>query len=467
MGFAERSGISIIVLLLAALNYFFISHKWQRFSTNPAANELAGNGLYDFGAAFLNNELDYYKFYKSLPDEKAFALLRQQLSAPNATFTSNDVFSIERDIRYNEPEQRKNVVLISIESLSGDFMAAFGNKNNITPTLDSLAQHSLFFTRLYATGTRTVRGLESLSMAIAPTPGQSMVKRPDNGNMFTLGSVFAGKGYTTQYIYGGYSYFDNMKAYFGSNGYEVIDRDAIPEKEVHYANIWGVCDEDLFTLALRTMDKDAVSGQPFFTHIMTVSNHRPFTYPEGKIDIPPGMQSREGGVKYTDYAIGQFIREASTKPWFANTVFVIVADHCASSAGKTELPVNKYHIPLLIYAPGFVQPQRINRLVSQIDVAPTLLGLLKMNYRSKFFGQDIFQIPPSRDRAFISTYQSLGYLRDSTLTILSPVMNLKQFHPDFNSGSATPAPPNDSLQQQAIAWHQCASWLLKHKKYTR
>ena len=378
-----------------------------------------------------------------------------------------DIYNIERKIEPAEQEKRMNVVMISVESLSADFMKAFGGDKNITPELDSLAAEGLFFTNLYSSGTRTVRGLEALALAIPPTPGQSTVKRPNNENLFSVGSVLQSKGYITQYIYGGYGYFDNMNYFFGNNGYEVIDRSALKPEQIHYANIWGVADEDLFSLALQTMDKNNSSGKPFFAQIMTVSNHRPFTYPEGRIDISPLKQVREGAVKYTDYAIGKFLKDARQKAWFSNTIFVIVADHCAGSAGSVKLPVTGYHIPMIIYSPGIIQPKRVEQLTAQLDIAPTILGLLNLNYNSKFLGQDIFRIPPGSERAFISTYQGLGYLRNGRLIIQSPVKMIEEYIPDFVTGNAVKASITDSLKKQAIAYYQCASWLLKNKKYTK
>jgi phosphoglycerol transferase MdoB-like AlkP superfamily enzyme len=464
MPFLKRSLLALRMLILPALTLLFLPEKWRHFSDNEYANSLAGDGLYEFAVAFQQNELDFYKYYQTLPDSTAFRILRHDLATSNSHFVNNDPYSIEREISYPEPERKLNVVLISVESLSAEFMSAFGNKNNITPGLDSLALHSLFFTNLYASGTRTVRGLESLSLSIPPTPGQSLVKRPDNANLFSLGSVFRSKGYTTQYIYGGYSYFDNMKAFFSNNNYQVIDRSAIPASKVHYQNIWGVADEDLFTLALQTLDSNAASRKPFFTHIMTVSNHRPYTYPENRIDISPSTQTRDGAVKYTDYAISKFLKESSAKPWFNNTIFVIVADHCAGSAGSVELPVTGYHIPMLIYAPALLQPQKVEALTAQIDIAPTILGLLKFRYRSKFFGQDVFNTPAGNRHAFISTYQGLGFLKNGQLIIQSPVKKITQHTPDFLTGNAVDVPLNDSLSQLAISYYQCAGWLLKHKK---
>lgn len=467
IGFKQKVIITCILLLLPLLTYLLLNNRLKRFSNNEYANELSGNGLYEFGAAFWNNELDFYKFYQSMPNAEAFAIVKKELSVTGAKFTSNDSFNIEREISYPEPEKKLNVVLISVESLSGDFMKAFGNKQSITPMLDSLAQHSLFFSNFYASGTRTVRGLEALSLAIPPTPGQSIVKRPNNAGLFSLGSVFKSKGYISQYIYGGYGYFDNMNTFFGGNEYDVIDRNAIAPNKITFANIWGVADEDLFNHCLLQMDSNYKSGKPFFSHVMTVSNHRPFTYPDGKIDIPPSTQSREGAVKYTDYAIGKFLKDAQSKPWFNNTIFVIVADHCASAAGKTDLPVTGYHIPLLIYSPANIQPQQVTSFMSQIDVAPTILGLLKMNYKSKFIGQDIFNLTPEQQRIFISTYQGLGYLKDSNLVIQSPLKQVKQYKPDFATGQATLKPLDPTLKKQAMAYYQVAYYLLTKGLYKK
>lgn len=463
--FGKRTLGALGLLLAAAGLHWGVTGEGRKFSKNEYANELAGNGMYCFGNAFWNNELDFYKFYKTLPDSEAFALVRKDLAAPYSRFTSPDSFNIERTISYPQPEARHNVVLISVESFSASFMAHFGNKQNITPFLDSLAEKSLLFTNLYASGTRTVRGLEALSLAIPPTPGQSIVKRPNNENLFSLGSVFRSKGYTTQYIYGGYGYFDNMNYFFGHNDYEVIDRTALKPEEIHYENVWGVADEDLFTLALRTMDRNAAAGKPFFSHVMTVSNHRPFTYPDGRIDIPASAQSREGGVKYTDYAIHRFLQQAATKPWFRNTLFVIVADHCAGSAGSVQLPVTGYHIPMLMYAPALIQPRKEERLTAQIDIAPTILGLLNFKYTSKFLGQDILHLPAGKERVFISTYQGLGFIQNGQLVLQSPVRNVKGFIPDFKTGDAREAPVADSVIKKAMAYYQVAAWMVKHKRY--
>lgn len=464
MRFAKRSVFFFLFLCIPAAGYFLVNNRFKNFSSNNYVNELGGNGIYEFGTAYWNNEIDYNRFYATQSDTANFRILKNMLQAPNATFI-NDSLSIERIIKNNSAEKKWNVVLISVESFSGDYLKHFGNTENITPFLDSLIPHSLFFENFYASGTRTVRGLEALSLAIPPTPGQSIVRRPDNDDMFTMGNVLKTKGYDVNYIYGGNAFFDNMGKFFGSNGYTVLDKRDIPENMVHHTTAWGIDDEGAFEYTLLQCDKSFAKKNLFFNHIMTVSNHRPYTYPDGRINIPSATQSVAGGVKYTDYAINKFLKDASTKPWFNNTLFVIVADHCSKSAGKTDLPVNRYHIPCFIYAPALVPPALEQRLTSQIDLAPTVLGMLNLNYTSRFLGYDIFKTPAGRERAFISTYQDMGYIHNGKLVILSPQKKIETFIPNFTSGAAAKTTPDPTLINEAIAWYQGANFLYKKGGY--
>jgi phosphoglycerol transferase MdoB-like AlkP superfamily enzyme len=468
--FSEKLKISAIYLALFAIALYVVpSLAKKENSQNVFTNELQANGMYRFYLAFMNSELDYFKFYKTLPENEAFALLGKQI--PSITGVST-----LRQIKSDSTETPKNVVLITIESYSADFMKMYGNDKNITPFLDDLAQKSLLFTNLYAVGNRTVRGLEAVTLCFPPTAGESVVKRVDNKNKFSTGSLFKNRGYNVKFIYGGDAFFDNMEDFFTGNGYDIVDKKSFAPEEITFANIWGVCDEDMANKAIKTMNAEAKTGKPFFNHWMTVSNHRPFTYPNDKIDIPGDAKSRDGGVKYTDYALKKFFAMASKQPWFKNTVFVILADHCASSAGKTELPVDKYRIPAMIYSPGFIQPQKYTNVMSQIDVMPTLFGLLHFNYQSKFYGQDVLK-PDYKPRALIATYQDLGLIKDNVLTILSPKQAVKQFQLTLKPDQKT-APEfqiyydqvplkteRTDLVNEAVSYYQTASDILKKKKY--
>lgn len=396
----------------------FLHFGYRNFQgENLYATQIHQNGCWDFVEAFMSNKLDYERFYTLLPEDEAQSLQQQMCLQDGRGF---QVISHE-----TEPI-KKNIVLITVESLSADFLARYGNDRGITPNIDSLMAGALTFDRLYANGNRTVRGLEAVTLCIPPSAGESLVKRKEQGIYYSVGEVLREHGYSTSYFYGGNSYFDNMGAFFGGCGYEIVDKDSYDADAIEFSNIWGTSDEDSFREALLRFDNKYESGQPFFGHIMTISNHRPYTYPEGRITYDGDPMSRKAAVKYTDWAIGYLFAEAARRPWFKETVFVVMADHCASSAGKTSLPVDRYHIPAFIYAPGFIEPMAVDKVCSQIDVMPTLLNMLHLGYEAPFYGRDILA-PDFRERAFMATYQDLGYYADGILTVLSPVRKVKQF----------------------------------------
>lgn len=460
----EKAALLAVYLLLALVGIWTLPRLDNVSAENTFAQEIQSNGVYKFYYAFTHSELDFFQFYPTLPEKEAETIVLKQLNAS----------ALERQIVGDTTEVHRNVVLISIESLSAEYLTMYGNTDNRTPFLDSLANNSLFFTNLYATGNRTVRGLEALTLCIPPTPGESVVKRKDNKDKFTTGSVFKSKGYDVKYLYGGDSYFDNMKDFFGGNGYDIIDNKNFTPEEVTFSNIWGVCDEDMANKAIKVMNEQAKAGKPFFNHWMTVSNHRPFTYPEGKIDIPPTEKSRAGGVKYTDYALKQFFEMAKQQKWYKNTIFVIVADHCASSAGSTELPLDGYRIPCFIVA-DFITPKKIDVMMSQIDVMPTVFGLLNFNYTSKFIGQDVLK-EGYQPRAYIATYQDLGYLTPDKLTIISPLRKTTQYSLHKEAEQPSQEYPlfyeqvkeNNLNKEQAnacIGTYQATAQWLKNKQY--
>jgi phosphoglycerol transferase MdoB-like AlkP superfamily enzyme len=429
----------------------------KNFSRYDAANDLAGNGLYEFFAANYRNELEYDRHYAAIPREEALALVRAALGASGK--------GTERHVRSPRPERHLNVVLVSVESLGAEFLGSYGNRDGLTPNLDRLARESLWFSQVYATGNRTVRGLEALSLALPPTPGQSIVRRPRNDMLFSFGSVLEDKDYAVLFAYGGYGYFDNMNAFFDANDYRSVDRRAIPSSRVSHETVWGVADEDLFDQVLEEIDREraARSQRPFFVHVMTTSNHRPYTYPAGRIDIAPGS-GRDGAVKYTDYAIGRFLDQARAKPWFDDTLFVITADHGANARGTARIPVDKYLIPLFVYAPKHVEPRRVERLMSQIDIAPTVLGLLDFDYYSKFFGRDVLRSPPDSDRAFVANYQTLGYLVRDRMVLLQPRRKTEVFRVDAEKNIVAPVDDAQALRE-AIAFYSAASYVFRSGLY--
>lgn len=467
--FRRRAAIGAALLCLPLLSYFGVGQSLHEISGNRYQNELAANGLYQFFHAFEANELDYETFYTTLPDAEVTSRLRRLVGREDAGFTGEDPLDLRRRIPAAEDGgQHLNVILVSVESLSAKYLGYFGNDKGITPYLDELTGSSLFFTHFYATGTRTARGLESITLSVPPTPGRSLLKRPENTGLFCLGSVFQEMGYDTKFLYGGRGYFDNMNTFFSRNGYGIVDISDVPEEQISFSNAWGMADEDLFRRTMLEADRDFEQGKPFLFQVMTTSNHRPYTYPDGRIDIPSGS-GRDGAVKYADYALHYLLEESKSHPWFADTIFVIVADHCAGSAGRSALPLFRYHIPLFIYAPGRLAPRKIDTLASQIDIAPTLLGLLGVPYESRFFGKDILKMAPERGRALIANYQRLGLYRGGKLAYLSPRRGIDVV--DDPEGDGMPrqeiGPEDEELVHDTISYYQGASEIFDRHLHAR
>jgi phosphoglycerol transferase MdoB-like AlkP superfamily enzyme len=441
-----------ITLLLIALHFSINDTTFEL--ADRYENEIAHNGIYNLFAAFKNNTLNYQSFYKTIDIDRAFTIVREKLRVrENAIDNTHSARSISRIID-NGKAKGYNVILVTVESLNANYLGSFGNTEKLTPYLDKLSKDSLSFTNYYATGTRTIRGLEAITLSIPPTPGNSIVRRPNNENLFSLGSVLNKAGYDLKFLYGGYGYFDNMNYFFSNNHFQTVDRSNLVNEEISFANAWGVADEDIFKRTIHEADQAFAKQQNFFYFIMTTSNHRPYTYPNDRIDIPSGT-GRNGAIKYTDYAIKLLIESAKNKPWFDKTIFIITADHCAGSAGKNDLPIERYHIPFFIYAPKIIKPKEIPNLASQIDVAPTILSLLGISYESKFYGTDVINHPANR--ALISTYQKLGYYTPGNLVILGPKFEVKSFAID-NHYQAIPS-HNENKINEGISFYQTAYFL--------
>lgn len=448
---------SLITLSIIAFKAY--DHNYTDISNDRYINELNKNGIYNLFSAFRNNSLDYYQFYKTIPNEEAFKILRNELLQSNQKYLSANQNNIERRVTYKNKVKKHNIVMIVVESLSHEYIGMKReDSGSITPFLDQFKNESLNFTNFFATGTRTVRGLEALTLSIPPTPGSSIVRRPGNENLFSIASILKPLNYEMQFIYGGYGYFDNMNYFFANNGFKVIDRGNMDSNEITFSNVWGVSDENLLDKALKEADKAIEQNKPFFQFIMTTSNHRPFTFPDNKIDLP-SKSGRNAAVKYTDFALGEFIKKAKEKKWFENTIFIITADHCASTKGKTQIPMQKYHIPLFIYAPKILSPKNIDIAASQIDLPPTILGLLNISYNSNFFGNDIFY--KNNDNLFMGTYQLLGFYQKDKLAILGPKKDNKSFRTN-NFIETDQKILDNNFMDKAISYYLIPSYMFKN-----
>lgn len=435
---ARLRGAFLYLGVLGVVAYFANAETLQA-STNRAVNELGKNGSATFFRAFLTQDIDYNQFYKTMPKEEAYALLRRYYEGLGERFSSSDPTSLVRSHPADPNGLGKlNVVVLVQESLGAQYVGAYGDPRGLTPFLNSLAKESLMFANAYATGTRTVRGLEAMSASFPPIPSESIVKRPGSDHISTLGSVMSSHGYQTSFLYGGYGAFDSMNEYFGGNGFALSDR--LDIKNPNFGNIWGVSDEDLYKHAVGYFDQLASSSQqPFLSFVLSTSNHKPFTFPPGIPGVPEKGGGREAGVRYADYAIGKFFELAKTRPWFSNTIVVVIADHDSRVYGRAYVPVDRYRIPAFIYAPGKIAPQVVSKAFSSMDLGPTILGLLGLSYEAPFYGVDVLKPTVPTDKPVMFSHNhNIAIFSSGELTVLGLHKEVRSFR--YENGKTTDAP---------------------------
>jgi phosphoglycerol transferase MdoB-like AlkP superfamily enzyme len=461
----SRSLVFTAFVLLTTLAAFSFETHSLALSDNRVANEIAANGASSFFRALRTNEIDYHTYYASRPSHANLQDLVAHMSSERGQFTRLAEGRLDRSFPGNPNGLGKlNVVVVASESFGAEFSRLYGSSRDWTPELDTIARQGVWFRHMYASGTRTVRGLEAIATSLPPIPSVSVLRRPGNEGIANWGTVMRQHGYHTSFLYGGYGYFDNMNYFFTHNGFDVRDREHIA-RPVRFENIWGVADEDLFDSALAYYDSLASSGRPFFSIVMTTSNHKPFTFREGVPGVKPKGGGRESGVRYADFAQGYFLREARKHAWFDDTLFIIVADHGARVYGREEIPLKTYEIPMVFYAPKHLRPGRVDTLTTQIDIAPTVLGLLGFGYRAPFFGEDVLNAPPDGRVALFSHNHDVALYQNGELAILGLNKSVHDVFYDRQTDSYRPAPPNPRLNDLAVAYYQTAFELFRERRY--
>jgi phosphoglycerol transferase MdoB-like AlkP superfamily enzyme len=465
--FRERLVTFAPYAVVLALAVAFYPTNALSLSSNRVENELVQNGHSSFFRAARTSDIDYESYYASGKPADNLRLLREELAADGAPFTQLALGKVNR-LHPARPDGlgRLNVVVVASESFGAEFSRLHGSDRDWTPNFDSYAKQGLWFANTYASGTRTVRGLEAITASFPPIPTVSILRRPGNQGIGSWGKVMDDLGYQSSFLYGGYGYFDDMNTFFAGNGFQVLDRTDIDH--VRFENVWGVADEDLFDRAIQHYGEQYQAGKPFFSIIMTTSNHKPFTFRPGleQEGIKPEGGGRQAGVRYADYALGYFLRQAARQPWFDDTIFVVVADHGARVYGKAEIPLETYEIPLMIYSPKHIAPHQVDTLMTQIDIAPTVLGLLGMQYEAPFFGIDALHERPDHTRiALFSHNHDVAILRDNQLVVLGLGKTHQSLTYDPLDRTFRPRTDDAGLRDLGVAYFQTASDLFKTNRY--
>lgn len=389
------------------------------FSTDPLVNSLTVNSAYSlvFAIKQMGGEADAGRIYGHMDEADIIEVVRRESGRVKFTSSEQPTRAFNPASYQGKP---KNLVIILQESLGARFVGSLGGLP-LTPNIDRLSTQGWYFDQLYATGTRSVRGIEAIITGFTPTPARSVVKLgKSQSGFFTIADLLARQGYYTQFIYGGESHFDNMRSFFLGNGFQHIIEEQDYENPVFHGS-WGVSDEDLMRRAHKEFEVLNQQEQPFFSLVFSSSNHDPFEFPDGRIELyEQPKQTRNNAAKYADYAVGEFFRLAQQADYWDDTVFLVVADHDSRVGGADLVPISRFRIPGLILGKD-IAPWRDPRLVSQIDLAPTLLSLIGVAAEHPMIGRDLSSVPDSwPGRAMMQYDKNFAYMRGRDVVVLQP-----------------------------------------------
>jgi hypothetical protein len=455
---------------LAAAVFAFLSIRpgETAFSSERVVNELANNGWAAAIRAAWSRDLDFAANYQSLPLRDAFLRTRRLLEEPGATFAGPEVppepprnaegsmdetarakwldaarLSLTRNMEGDTARPRWNVCILLEESLGSEFWGVLGGRDregrarSLTPAMDRLATESgLLFTQILADGNRTIRGFEGVFSSFPPLPGDSILARDRTDRVETIARVLKRDGYQSLFLYGGHGTFDYIRSYTLPNGWDRLIEQNDFDHPVH-TTAWGVSDEDLYQRGIEEMRALHAGGQPFLASFMTVSNHRPYTFPDDRIGPGKALPTRDNAVRYADWALGDFFRRAQAEPFWRNTIFAVIADHGARVYGSQTIPLQSYRIPVLL-AGGPLEnvPRRVDVPGCQLDVAPTILGLIGRPYRSLFFGHDLLKPGAAeRNHSLMHHNRSIAIYRDGRQAVFGLRKTIEFWQGDIASGT--------------------------------
>lgn len=453
------------VLLISCL-WLTTGRASMKVTDNRVVNQCSGNGSWTFIENAWTSRFDYDAFYPTLDKADAQKQSASIVFGPGDEPAVNAVNPLDRYVDTGKARRNYNVVLILEESLGSDYVGILAGKKGLTPNLDRLSDKSLLFDHFYSTGNRTARALEATITGLPPIPTEAILKRDHSTNVESLARILKERGYQTRFIYGGRGLFDGMRSFMLANGFEnfVEYKDF---KNPAFSTAWGVSDDILFDRTLEELDQMHGAGMPFFATVLTVSNHQPFTYPDGKIDLPSGTGRRDHAVKFSDYAVGKFLDEAPSHPFFKDTIIVVMGDHGARVYGAQQFPLQSYRIPVWMFLPGGEQAGERNHVMScSLDIAPTILGHLGGRYRTTMFGRSALTAKAEQGRSIMQHNHDLALLEnDGVMTLLSLGTEPSAYKIDFNSFDAAGTAPDANNIRNIVSLFQTANDLYYSNRY--
>jgi phosphoglycerol transferase MdoB-like AlkP superfamily enzyme len=454
----------ILVLgIRGTLSHRAVNISTAAFSNENLLNQLALNSTYTavYALYAMGREADASSVYGKMPAEKVIALARRATGLPDSTFTDPAIPLLHPVPTVLKRERPLNLVILLEESMGAQFVGCLGGLP-LTPEFDALSKEGLLLTRLYATGTRTVRGIEAVVSGFPPSPALSVVKLGLSQNgFFTPADLLGRHGYESFFFYGGESHFDNMRTFFQGNGFaRVVDQPLFDQPE--FLGVWGVCDGDLARRAAN--DLATLGEKPFVAVMLSTTNHVPFEFPDGYIELyDQEKQTRHNAIKYADWAIGEFFRQARKHAYFENTVFLVVGDHNVRTTGDSLVPAGAFRVAGLIVGPGFT-PGTYDRICSQIDLLPTILPRLGLDLEHPLIGHDLLSLPADAPgRAIMQFADAHGYRVGNRMVVHQPHEPARRFLVDDQDRSTATDETWPELTEEALA-HALLSTQLYRKR---
>ena len=377
-------------------------------SSHLFANHLALNGTFTFLKALRNssNEVKGKKWLKLLAKQDALDITRKMILTDNDVLlkpATHKILRLHTPVRSPVNKNIKNIVVILMESFSASYVGSLGNDYGITPEFDKLTKQGLLFERFFSNGTHTHQGMFATFSCFPNVPGfEYLMQQPQGRNAFSgLPALLKRDKFNDLYVYNGAFTWDNQEGFFRNQGLTnfIGRKDYINPK--FQDRTWGVSDEDMFNRAIKELDK-IDSDQPFFAMLQTLSNHTPYALPE-KLPFPRITNMGEysehlTAMKYSDWALGEFFKAIKNKPYYKETLFVILGDHGFGVKPQiADIDLLRFHVPLLLIAPGLTQQYgaRIATVATQIDVVPTIVSLLGKPFSHQCWGRDILSLNKS------------------------------------------------------------------------
>ncbi len=442
----------LVVGVRGGLDHRPLSASNAAFSTDPTINDLALNSTYSAVHALrqMIQEREVMSMYSAQPLDETVAAVRAGMQVPEREFLAGGGPSAHRLVPTAAHARKPNLVILLQESLGGEYLGSLGGRP-VATELERWRSRSFWFQNLYATGTRSARGIEAVVTGFLPTRSRSVIKLANaQHDFFTIARALKSQGYRTEFIYGGDSSFDNMRRFFLNNGFDrVIDSNDLGPGAA-FTTTWGVSDGDLYRHVHQAVSQHHADGQPFFTLVFSTSNHPPYDFPDGEIDLfDEPRQTPSNAARYADAAAGRYLKLASESPYWNTSVFLVVADHSSRTLGADLVPVSSFRIPGFI-AGGPVTPRIVDRIVSQIDLIPTTLSLMGLDVALPATGLD-----QSREdlagpgRAIMQFNDSAAYRTGDHVVVLTPDAPPRHFSVD--RGRLVPAARDAGLEASAVA----------------